>query len=54
MGRGGHFGLLKQRPDNARLYFSLAIAYYEQNEPGDLPKARACLRSAAALDFESP
>ncbi len=49
-----HFGLLKQRPDDARLYFSLAIAYFERNEPGDLPKARACLRSASALDFESP
>jgi hypothetical protein len=49
-----HLALLKQHPDHGRLYFSLAVAYFDRDEPGDMPKARACLRSAAALDFESP
>jgi hypothetical protein len=46
--------LAARYPDRARAYFSLMLAYLARAQQGDLARARACLRCAAALDFESP
>jgi hypothetical protein len=48
-----HLPLIQRYPDRGRLLFSLALAYLDRAGAGDLDKARACLRSARAVDFES-
>ena len=43
-----------QLPDLARLLYSLGLQYLKQDQPEDMPKALACLRSSETLGFESP
>jgi hypothetical protein len=49
-----HLPFVARYPDDARLHFSLALAYLERAGAGDLDQARACLHTAGSLDFESP
>ena len=46
--------LVPQLPDHARLLYSLGLQYLKQDQPEDMPKALACLRSSETLGFESP
>ena len=46
--------LVPQLPDHARLLYSLGLQYLKQDQPEEMPKALACLRSSETLGFESP